>query len=192
MEKNFKLLEDDFLELRISEKKIYRIECTKEFINQGKIIEVGTKGGYVQSTYNIKDNAWVADYAWVIGNAIVSDNALMKDNACAMNDAEIKGNAIVGNYTWVTHNACVMDNAEIKEFAEISGSSIIGGNSIISGKVKIEDNTIIKGDFYIGCDEDIEKCTNIKSEEKSIEKSINTTTAIIMFFVVLVTFVICN
>lgn len=50
---------------------LHRIKCTETFGN----VEKGELGGFVESTSNLIDDAWVSDNACVFENAIVSDRA---------------------------------------------------------------------------------------------------------------------
>lgn len=57
--------------------QLYRIVAAKDFNG----VKRGTYGGYVQSLYNIQDEAWVADNAKVLGDARVINHAVIKNEA---------------------------------------------------------------------------------------------------------------
>ena len=89
--------------------KVFRIRCTKKI----REIEIGTLGGFVETTENLSGNAWVYGdaqvygNAWVYGNAQVSDNAQVYGNAWVYGDAQVYGNA------WVYGNAQVYGDARV-------------------------------------------------------------------------------
>jgi carbonic anhydrase/acetyltransferase-like protein (isoleucine patch superfamily) len=80
---------------------LYRIELTEDCKWGSK----GTKGGFIESTDNLTEDAWVSGNAYVSGYANVSGDAWVSDNAWVYGNANVYGNAYVSGNAWVSGNA---------------------------------------------------------------------------------------
>jgi UDP-3-O-[3-hydroxymyristoyl] glucosamine N-acyltransferase len=152
-DRNYKILEDEFI--TINDIKLYRIECIKSFINNNTTINVGDKGGYIQSYDNLYDNAWVYDKARVCENAKAFGNAKIYGDTKVFGNACIYDNAEVFENVWVHGKASVYDNARVFNNAKIYGNSLIYGNSYVShnawvfGNARVYDSSTISDNVKV-------------------------------------------
>lgn len=137
MEKHYKLLENDTIEIR--DVTLYRIQATKD----SKYAKKGDLGGYIQGYHNLMDDAWVYHDACVFGNALVRGNSRIYDDAC------VYENALVYDDARVFQDARVFGNSAISENARVFGNACISGDSRIYGKSHVYHNAIIYGNAWI-------------------------------------------
>ena len=109
--------------------KLYRIVAAKDFNS----VKSGTYGGYVESLYNIQNEAWIANNAKVFGNARVINNAVIK------NEAIVRDSAVVSK------RATILDNAIIKDKAKVFGWATISEHAIISYSGQVSEHAHIGG-----------------------------------------------
>lgn len=122
---------------------LHRIECTEKFTNQGRVIEVGEKGGWIETEDNLSGDAWVYDNAKVYGKAKVHGCASIYHETIVSQNADIYGTARLSDNAFVFGNACVCGNAEVSGNTQIKGDALVGGEVALSGDVAIFDNAII-------------------------------------------------
>ena len=82
---------------------LYRIQATEDYPCG---VKCGELGGFVESTKNLSDNAWVS------GDAMVSGDARVSGDACVRGNARVSYNARVSGDACVRGNARVSDNAD--------------------------------------------------------------------------------
>ncbi len=121
--------------LRHKGRFLYRIRAARDIPHHG--IRKGATGGFVESTWNLTENAWISGDAKVYGNACVRGTAHIchKSEAC--------GNAIVYGQAEVSNNARLYDRAQI------SGNAHVFGSAQILGDAKIRDNAQVSGDAIV-------------------------------------------
>ena len=105
--------------------KLFRIEALVDFVNNGRQVKKGDKGGWLQSekvngNARVSGNAWVSGDAQVFGDARVSGNAWVSGNARVFGDAQVSGNAHVSGDARVSDNAQVSGNAWVSGDAKLS------------------------------------------------------------------------
>lgn len=122
---------------------LHRIECTEKFTNQGKVIEVGEKGGWIETEDNLSGNAWIYDNAKVYGKAKVHGCASIYHETIVYQNAEIYGTARLSDNVAVFGNACVGGNAEVSGNTQIRGNALVESEVVLSGDVVIFGNAII-------------------------------------------------
>lgn len=154
-----------------SDYNLYRIQALRTFYARDfGIINIGDKGGWVQSTKNLSfegscwihgnarvtDRAYVSDDAQVSGDAIISRNAIVSGDAIVDGNVTVGGNAAISNKASVTndddHNRAYIDgqaringNACIRGDASIGGFAIVTGNAWVFGPAIVKDIGIVKG-----------------------------------------------
>lgn len=144
----FKLTDETII---INGKTLYRIELTAN-CQWG---EKGTKGGFIESTHNLMQNAWVSDDAMVFdkanvcGNAEISGNAQIYGKAVVSGNARVSGNACVCDYAMVSDNAGVSDNAHLSGNVTIYDNAQVYGNAKVSSDALVYGKAIICGDAII-------------------------------------------
>ena len=92
----YKLIKTDTI--IINGTTLYRIELTEDHIRWGK---AGTLGGYVQSTANLFDDAFVSENARVSGDARVFGNAHVSGDSRVFGDARVCGDIVLSGDTLV-------------------------------------------------------------------------------------------
>ena len=137
MERNYELTDET---IEIDDCILHRIKCIKEFSCQGKLITIGTLGGFVGGYYNLLDDAWVDGEAKVFEEATVFDGAYVDGQSVI-----VRQGASIFDHAKILGNATIMGSAIIAGFAVIKDNAIICGDSFIGGNVKIRDNVTING-----------------------------------------------
>ncbi|MGL5961998.1 MAG: hypothetical protein ACRCZ0_08595 [Cetobacterium sp.] len=135
--KNFRLLGESRMFEGV---KVYRIECTTEFENQGCTIRVGQRGGWVEREDNLGGCGWIYPKAVALNYSLVSDNSCLVDTAVVRDSAWVLGDSRVGG------NASLSQKAKVIGEAKIWGEVRISGRTIVSGSAKIFGNLLITGD----------------------------------------------
>ena len=122
-----------------------KIEGKYCIIGNHKYYQFSDKGGIVETTATVTDNAKVYDDARVLDNAKVYGNARVYD------DAEVYG------------NARVYDDAEVFDDARVFGNAKIHGNAKVRCLTNVADVELTEGEY----------CSNsipiINSNEKAEE-----------------------
>lgn len=128
-------------------RKLYRIRAIATFGS----IEIGEKGGFVESEENLaqNDNAWIADNAVVLNEASVFDNAWISGNAKIIGEAKVSGKAWVHGDAWIFGKACVYGSARVHGDAWISGNAHVFGDSHIYSKASIHSNAQISHNTHL-------------------------------------------
>lgn len=151
--KNYKLTDNTIMYNGI---KLYQIEAINDFNK----VKKGTLGGYIQSTDNLSDDAWVgdnakvydkakvSDNAWVSDNARVFDNAQVSGDAWVFDNAEVSGNARVSDKSWVYGKAQVYGNARVYCEAKVYGDADVYGNAIATGSAHVGNDANDKNPLY--------------------------------------------
>lgn len=141
----FKLTDETILHNGII---LHRIECIKAFDD----IEIGDKGGWVESMDNLSQdgNAWIYGEAEVYGGAYVYDNAKISGSAIISDGAIISGNAIVNDNAEVGENATVGGHAVICDHAFVFGNAIVNDDAIVYGNTEVFDGGQIYGKASVG------------------------------------------
>ena len=127
MTKHYEFVPEDTIELHGH--KLTRIRAVVNLPLQ--FVRSGDLGGYIESEYNLTDQAWVEDRACVYGNACIS------------------GNASVGGGAHVYDNASVTDNARVFGSSHIFGDSLVSGKAHIGGIVQLSGNAQVSGNAYL-------------------------------------------
>lgn len=125
MNRKYEFVEGDTITL--AGRTLHRIRALEDFIG----VKRGDLGGYIETSNNLKGEAWVFENAHVYGNARVTGNAL------------VYGSARVGGYAWVSGNAQISGNALVYGNAKVGGNARISGNSNVCG------NADVCGDAYV-------------------------------------------
>jgi len=167
----YKLTEET---IEVSGKTLYRIELTEDC----KWGTEGTKGGYIESTSNLSDNAWVSDNvmvydnalisgdAWVTGNAMVYGNASVSDDSWVMGNTKVYGDVVVSDNVKISGNAMVYGNAMVSGNSWVSGNAIVCGDAVVCGEARVSGNAkvcgdaIVYGDIVLYDDDVIEKTSD--------------------------------
>lgn len=139
--------------ITVGGQKLYRIRALKSFYCNGKNVQYGDLGGFVQSAKNLSQDGecWIFDDAKVYGNAEVYGNAAIEKNAEVYGFAEVYGeatvtdNAMVYEYAEVYDEGIISDNAKIYGNAEVYGGAEVYGDSDIHGRAEICGDTHIFG-----------------------------------------------
>ena len=125
---------------------VYRIYAMKDFtLANGKSVEKGTRGGWVESEANICQDGvcWIADEAYVYGNARVFGDAIV----CG--EAKVYGNASVCDNARVEDKAIVCENASVCDDARVSDMGVVLGNAVVGGKAMVYDSASVYGDGFV-------------------------------------------
>ena len=111
---------------------LYRIQSVKAFDG----VDVGDKGGYVESEDNLSqdDDCWLYNEAKSYDSAVVRGNAVMCHNSEACDYAVVEG------------NVSVRFNVKIGGHSYVADNVTLSGNVYISGNVSITDEVQIYGD----------------------------------------------
>jgi len=118
-------------------------EVLGEIVYQIVLIEdcqygkIGTLGGYVRDTSNLRDNAWICQ------NTIVSENAVICDNAVVYHFAKVYGNARISNDARIYNNAEVYGDARIYDNAEVYGDARIFDNAQIYNHAEVYNHAVV-------------------------------------------------
>ncbi len=182
--KKFELVSDDFIELLIHGKKLYRIRALIDFGN----IKAGELGGYIEKEENLSQvgDAWVGNTAKVYGHARVLDDAQVLEDAqvyesaCICCDAQVSGgaivfgNALVADYARVFGDARIMDNAHVYDQASISGyahvldRAWVDGNAQASNHAYISSNARVSGNAWVSHGRDVCSFSNIDDTRSTL------------------------
>jgi acetyltransferase-like isoleucine patch superfamily enzyme len=125
--------------------RLYRIEALRD-IDGYPTINVGAKGGFVQSKANLanKGNCWIADDAKVYGTSKVSGNARVTNKSVVIDSKIIEDADVSGNATVVGSNMSGCSSAEndtiIRDSKIFGGTSILHEARILESEIKV--NTI--------------------------------------------------
>lgn len=143
MTKHFELVENDTMS--VEGRTLHRIRAIKNFDG----VEEGDIGGYVESSNNLDEYAWVGGNAQVYGNARVFGAARVSGEARVYNNARVCGNAWVGGYADISDNALVCENAQVSEYAWVFENARIYGNARIFGDAKIYGNAFVEKSAWV-------------------------------------------
>ena len=99
----------------------FRLVATKEFWCGDYFVERGSKGGLVDSPYNLSQDGscWITKDACVYGNARIEGDALITDRAIVCADAIVRGESI------------------ISDDCQVCGKSIVEGDSVVAGSIEL-------------------------------------------------------
>lgn len=172
-DKKYRILEEDTIEL--GGRTLYRIEALRDF---GRVIK-GTKGGYIQSEYNLshEGNCWsyaqtfICDDAVVINDAELHDCVAVYGNSRVYGDSRLFNNARVYGYAEVGRsevhdNAEVYGNAILCNNAKVFNTSEVFGRAQVYG-VQVLGNSRVYGDVKLKYPAEIVS-TEVKSSEDYI------------------------
>lgn len=126
---------------------LHRIESLINFND----VEIGDKGGFVESEANLSHES----YCWVYDDAKVFGNACVYELARVFNKAEVSGDAKVHGYAVIEGRAIIGRKAEIYDSVSVSGCAVVVGYakvygcSAIAGNACIKDNSVVYGDACI-------------------------------------------
>ena len=132
MNKKYKLTDETIMYYG---RELHRIEALSNFSD----VEIGQKGGFVESENNLSQ----------VGNCWIYNNAKVFDRAVVSEDASIYDNAIVCGYAEVYGNAEVATRAKVKGYAKVYGDAYIGESSSVVGKAQVFDYAFVEGNAII-------------------------------------------
>lgn len=137
VDKKYKLLEDDFVELDDGT-RLYRIMALRDILTKNLTVIAGQKGGHIESERNLshKGNCWVCDGCVVRENAFVCKDAIIKGGSEIQGEAYISGSAIVSS-SCVDDNVIVTDKCVVNNCL-LSGEKSLCGVRCYDGMVTIE------------------------------------------------------
>lgn len=121
----------------------------------------------VYDTAAIYENAKICGYAGVYDDCTVYGNAEVYDEAGISGEAAVFGNAKVFGSATVNGNAHISGDARISGDAEIYGDAVVSGNAHVYDKVKVNGNAHLRGDAYIGDEDDYCVFNNFGSVNRS-------------------------
>lgn len=184
MEKKYKLLKDDYIDIHLyydsedesemqEEYRLYRIQALRDFGD----VKKGDLGGYIQSQKNLSHSG----NCWIYDKSIAGDDSKVKNNAKVMDGAILRGAAVVSKNAVLTNNAklassaIVTDNAVV-EFTDIYGENVIKDNAVLDGgeiygKLVVSGNAKLSGGFIFFGYKNGEISGNIDLEFSTIRKS---------------------
>ena len=116
---------------------LHRIRAVKDIPHIN--ISIGDLGGWIESTDNLRDDAWVFDDAMVFGKAVV------RDRACVFDYARVRDDAVVSDIAHVRGNARVFGNASVFDDAYVMGRAVIHDSACVGSHAKICGNAEICG-----------------------------------------------
>ena len=140
MEKKYKLTDETVM---YDGRTLHRIESLINFND----VEIGDKGGFVESEANLSHESycWVYNDAKVFGNACVYELARVFNKAEVSGDAKVHGYAIIEGRAIIDMEAEVYDSAHVYGCAVVVGCAKVYGSSIIAGNACIKDDAIVYG-----------------------------------------------
>jgi len=101
-------------------------------------------GGFVQSTAQVDDEAYIGPKAKVLDSAQIGKGARVEDHAIVRGDAKVMGKATVKGHALLEGNAVVTDNAVVHGSAQMNGGEVYE-NAEVGGLTWICCNTKIYG-----------------------------------------------
>ncbi|WP_280426799.1 hypothetical protein [Nocardia carnea] len=120
---------------------LHRIRASRDLPEHG--VQSGTLGGWVETSTNITDQAWVHDGACVYGGALVSGDA------CVLNNARVYGAARVFDNAYIFGDAHVYDNARIYQTARVCGNARVYGDAHIYDNAHVSGRAHVSGDTHL-------------------------------------------
>lgn len=157
----------------VNEVTLYRIEAVTSFRTRLGKVDIGDKGGYVESEDNLSHTGfcWIWDDAKVSGGAKVMDNAQVYGKARVFDSATVKNDAIVHGRAIVHGKRCSVYNAaDVCEDARIWSSSI-SDRSVVKGYSYVEDSTVYGSSEILG-NSIIKKCSIYWSTLNSVDLNV--------------------
>ena len=120
---------------------LHRIESLINFND----VEIGDKGGFVESEANLSHES----YCWVYDDAKVFGNACVYELARVFNKAEVSGNAKVHGYAIIEKRAIIGRKAEIYDSTRVSDCAVVVDDAKVYGSAAITDNACIRDNAVI-------------------------------------------
>lgn len=113
---------------------VYQIEALRNFVCQGRLVQKGDLGGYVQKYENLSQEG----DCWVFDNATATENAKVLGSACLSGECVVACNATISEYANIKDNAMIVGHSDIRGFVWIGGSAFVS-------YAKIDDSAVIRG-----------------------------------------------
>lgn len=164
---------------------VYRIRATRDLPHHN--VKAGDLGGWVESTRNLIDEAWVADEAIVYGNALLSgwsraferawvyEQAQVQGNAQVFGDAQVFGRAWIYCGAWVYERAQVFGDAQVYANAQVYGDALVCGHAVVRDRAKVRGAVTIPGTEFLTNGADISEPKHIMSFVVNTSHNLNTT-----------------
>ncbi len=105
-------------------------------------------GGWVASTAQVAESAYVGPNAQVLGTAVVSGNARIEGYAIVTDNSRVRDNAVVKDHVIVYANSLLSGNAKVEKTARLYNArvyeqAVVTGSALI-GEFTLSDNAVAK------------------------------------------------
>jgi hypothetical protein len=105
-------------------------------------------GGWVASTAQVAESAFVGPNAQVLGNAVVTGNARIEGYAIVTDNTRVRDNAVVKDHVIIYNNSNISGNAIVEKTArlynvKVNKEAVVTGSALV-GDFTLNDNVVVK------------------------------------------------